>query len=73
MRLRAVIRTYCRVGGLLGRSVGRVSAYVCVCMCAGRLLVNARVLQSPEDGRWLWRGREERRKKEERGMQPEGL
>lgn len=34
--------------------------------CTGRLLVNARVLQGLEDGRWLWRGRERRRKKEKR-------
>lgn len=40
--------------------------YVWVNTCTGRLLVNARVLQSPEDGRWLRCGREERRKKGKR-------
>lgn len=69
MRLRAVIRTYCRVGGPLGRACRCIC--VCVCVCAGRLLVNARVLQGPEDGRWPDGKKEERRKREV--CSPEGF
>lgn len=64
-------------GGYTHIFPGRWTPRCCVWVhrCAGRLLVNARVLQGPEDGRWLWRGREERRKKEQREevCSPEGF
>lgn len=54
------------------RSVGRACKCICVCVHVCRSLTRKRE-GITEPRRWPWRGREERRKKEERGMQPEGL